>query len=135
MTITYAFRVIFYLGQKGDGCTAKVLASEMAIPQKYLIKVLTRLRTGGLVSSLTGPAGGYKLCKDLSDIRVIDVMTVMQSNTRSDRCLDDGQLGEGHKSDMNFMWNYYYDMRKQVREQWLSMSLRQIMETYGEESA
>lgn len=48
ITTDYAIRTVLYLGSEGKSRTAKEIAEEMCIPQKYLIKILSKLRKGVL---------------------------------------------------------------------------------------
>ena len=63
ITTDYAIRTVLYLGSDGKSRTAKEIAEEMCIPQNYLIKILSKLRKGGIITSFSGYAGGYQLKK------------------------------------------------------------------------
>lgn len=43
----------------------------------YLEQLFVKLRRAGLVESVRGPGGGYRLAKAASDIRVIDVLAAV----------------------------------------------------------
>ena len=131
VTVSYAFRIIFSLDRHQNGCTAKQLAEENKIPQKYLIKVLTRMRADGLIQSVSGPNGGYRLCRGLNQIRVLDVLRIMQPSIISHGSSREENMCKESKADMEAMWNYYCDMEKQIMKQWFSMTLREIVEQYG----
>ncbi len=134
MTVSYAFRIIFSLNRHQNGCTAKRLSEENKIPQKYLIKVLTRMREDGLVQSVSGPNGGYRLCRGMNQIRVLDVLRITQPSIISHDSSRDENICKESKADMETMWNYYRDMEKQIMKQWLSMTLQEIVEQYGEDA-
>lgn len=40
----------------------------------YLEQLFVKLRRGGLVDSVRGPGGGYRLAREASEIRVVDVL-------------------------------------------------------------
>ena len=43
----------------------------------YLEQLFVKLRRAGLVDSVRGPGGGYKLAKPASDIRISDILTAV----------------------------------------------------------
>ena len=47
------------------------------ISRPYLEQLFVKLRRAGLVDSVRGPGGGYKLAKPASDIRISDILTAV----------------------------------------------------------
>lgn len=43
----------------------------------YLEQLFVKLRRAGLVESVRGPGGGYRLARSASDIRIVDVLTAV----------------------------------------------------------
>ena len=58
---------------KGDA-----IAEKHDIPTKFLVGVLTTLRTAGILQSMRGRDGGFRLAKPAADIRVADVMRALE---------------------------------------------------------
>jgi Rrf2 family protein len=58
---------------KGDA-----IAETHDIPTKFLVGVLTALRTAGILQSMRGRDGGFRLAKPAADIRVADVMRALE---------------------------------------------------------
>ena len=50
------------------------LSSRQDISLAYLEQLFVKLRRAGLVESVRGPGGGYRLAKNPNDIRVIDIL-------------------------------------------------------------
>ena len=50
------------------------LSARQDISLPYLEQLFVKLRRAGLVESVRGPGGGYKLAKPPSEIRVIDIL-------------------------------------------------------------
>lgn len=48
----------------------------------YLEQLATKLRSAGLITSVRGPGGGYKLSRPLSDITVGDIFTAIGTETK-----------------------------------------------------
>lgn len=60
---------------KGDGLVSLTeLSARQDISLPYLEQLFVKLRRAGLVESVRGPGGGYRLAKSPSDIRVIDIL-------------------------------------------------------------
>jgi Rrf2 family iron-sulfur cluster assembly transcriptional regulator len=76
--------------QKGD---ARVSLAEIAARQDislaYLEQLFVRLRRAGLVESVRGPGGGYRLARAASDIRVTEVLEAVEET------VDATQTGAG----------------------------------------
>ena len=53
------------------------IAERQSISLPYLEQLFVKLRRAGLVSSVRGPGGGYRLAKSTSDIRVVDILAAV----------------------------------------------------------
>ncbi len=68
------------------------IAERQEISLPYLEQLFARLRQGGLVASVRGPGGGYRLARPLGEISVADVIHAVDEPIRAVRC---GVGGEG----------------------------------------
>ena len=68
----YAVSAMFDLAahSKGEPITAEAIAKRQMISRSYLDQLLLKLRRAGLVKTVRGPSGGYKLSKKPSQISV-----------------------------------------------------------------
>jgi Rrf2 family protein len=57
---------------------AEQLATAQEIPLSYLENILVDLRRGGLVRSLRGQDGGYRLARDASAITIADIIRAVE---------------------------------------------------------
>jgi Rrf2 family protein len=73
-------------------------ASEQNIPQNYLEQLLSILKKAGLVKSMRGSQGGYKLSKPAEKIKIIDIIEVL-----------DGPLIISETSRSNDILNIYWN--------------------------
>ena len=53
------------------------ISKRQDISLAYLEQLFVKLRRAGLVESVRGPGGGYKLARSTSDIRVFDVLSAV----------------------------------------------------------
>lgn len=88
VTTDYAIRTLLCLNEKGNRLTTDEISQTMAIPDRYLLKVLKRLKSAGMVCSYPGNTGGYELCRELSDIPFWDILVTMEETMKINPCLD-----------------------------------------------
>ncbi len=82
----YAVAALEELGKSSDRKILKIkeIAANANIPQNFLEQILLELKKQGLLSSIKGAHGGYKLAKDLKDITLKDVVLILESDMFSD---------------------------------------------------
>lgn len=76
----------------------KDIASAQEIPQNYLEQLLSLLKKAGLVESMRGSQGGYKLNKPTNQIKIMDIIEVL-----------DGPLIISETSRSNDILNIYWN--------------------------
>ena len=62
------------------------IAERQEISLSYLEQLFAKLRRGGLVSSVRGPGGGYRLSRPASDVRVSDIIVAVDEPIEATRC-------------------------------------------------
>ncbi|MFV0367018.1 MAG: Rrf2 family transcriptional regulator [Hyphomicrobiaceae bacterium] len=72
------------------------IAERQQLSLSYLEQIFLRLRRAGLVESLRGRTGGYRLGRPPHEIAVGEIMAAVEEETRMTRCMDGGLgcLGE-----------------------------------------
>ena len=79
-------------GQESAGpVPLAVIAERQQISRPYLEQLFARLRRRGLVSSVRGPGGGYRLARPASELSVADVVIAVDEPLRAVRCADQGK--------------------------------------------
>lgn len=85
-------------GKEPDGATMPLsaIAERQQISLAYLEQIFQRLRRAGLVESVRGRSGGYRLMKPAAEISIAQIMLAVEEETRMTRCHDEspGCLGE-----------------------------------------
>ena len=56
------------------------IAERQQVSLPYLEQLFVKLRRAGLVQSVRGPGGGYRLAKPASDIRIVDVLSAVDES-------------------------------------------------------
>ncbi len=65
--------------------TGKDLAEYHGVPHPYLAKALQTLSSDGILMTVSGPRGGYKLAKKPSKVSLLDIVLSIEG---SDSCFD-----------------------------------------------
>ena len=84
----YAIRMCLILDSIGGKTGAATLADLACITPKIALKVLRKLNTGGMVKSYKGVQGGYELSRPGDEIRVLDVIELIDGPVRISKCLE-----------------------------------------------
>jgi len=98
---------------KGDA-----IAETHDIPTKFLVGVLTTLRTAGILQSMRGRDGGFRLARPATDIHVADVLRALEgplAEVRGERPEETEYLGAA----------------EHLRDLWIAtrVALRSVLET------
>lgn len=76
-------------GEAGSSASAREMAESYAIPPELLAKVLQRLVRAGLLRSVQGTRGGYKLVRDAQLMTVADVIQAIDGPVAVTACSPD----------------------------------------------
>lgn len=97
-TAEYVLRIAVYLTEHRDRGPVKAseLATALSIPQNYLSKILHQLARDGLLVSLRGRAGGFRLARAPEHITLAEMVRGFDSVGEGRRCL----LGKSECSDL-----------------------------------
>src|SRR5258708_958355 len=68
----------------GAPVASHTIAREHGIPERFLLKVLNPLVSAGILSSLKGPHGGYRLARTASDITLLEVIEAVEGTIRGE---------------------------------------------------
>lgn len=77
---TYAIRALIDLaGQSGEiPERLSNIADRQQIPLPFLEQIFSKLKKAGIVESIRGPLGGYKLNKEAKKISLADIVTILE---------------------------------------------------------
>src|SRR5690606_28889334 len=75
----YGIKALIFLGKNYGGQPVQIMriATEEQIPKKFLEQILLELRNAGLLYSIKGAKGGYSLNKDPKDIRLTQIIRLL----------------------------------------------------------
>jgi len=70
----------------GAALPAKALAQYHGVSESYLLKNLKLLTTAGILESMPGPKGGYRMKRDPRDVTLLDVVEAVEGNEPTFHC-------------------------------------------------
>jgi Rrf2 family protein len=65
----------------GEPVRIRDIAERHGIPSRFLVQILLQLKSAGLVSSVRGATGGYRLAKEPGEITLCEVMSVVDGQS------------------------------------------------------
>lgn len=109
LRVEYAIRALMDLAaQTGDGpVPARAIAERQRIPVRFLEHQLAALHKAGIVSSQRGAHGGYELARTAEDVRIADVIEVIEGPIAPMYCLDpheDERCSDDHRCGLQELW-------------------------------
>ncbi len=86
----YAVRAMVNLAyySKGMPVTLRDISKREQISINYLEQLFSKLRRGGIVKSVKGPGGGYILARSPEDIRIGEIIEMVEEPLNPVACLD-----------------------------------------------
>ena len=119
-------------GRAADGQTRAVSLAEIAARQEislsYLEQLFARLRKSGLVRSVRGPGGGYRLAKDADQTVVAEIVRGVGEPIRATRCVAHGSpkgcMLAGERCITHNLWE---DLGEEIHRYLAGVSLEDVV--------
>lgn len=80
------------------------ISGRQDISLSYLEQLFSKLRKNGLVSSVRGPGGGYRLARDAEAIYIAEVIDAVDENVDATNCNGEGDCQGGMTCLTHFLW-------------------------------
>lgn len=127
-TTEYALRIMNFMAMdKKKLYSANDIYKNLRIPFRYLRKQLTVLSKSGLIISVQGKNGGYRISKNLSEISLLDIIRVTGDNKINNECFFGFKsCAFEKKCAMHEKWA---DMRKSINNVLTSTTLKELEKT------
>ena len=101
------------------------IAARQTISLSYLEQLFARLRRAGMVKGVRGPGGGYKLCRQTSDINIADIITAVDESLDSTKC---GGEANCQKEQTCLTHDLWVGLGEQIRDYLEDISLADLLE-------
>lgn len=130
----YGVHFAVYLAARTEEGAAVVGAAEIAQAQgialHYTQQILLRLREGGIIESVRGPGGGYRLSRAAEAITLLDLLMAAEGDTLELICeskpLSPVRCSPNATCSLRPVW---YGLREHVNGYLESITLRSLLET------
>lgn len=119
--------------------STKDLAEFHGLPKEYLSKALQSLSQAGLVESILGPNGGYRLARSATEITFLDIVEAVEGKKSTFVCTEIRQNNPCRLADYcdtapcgiaRIMWEADEEWRKKLR----SVRLSDAVATYTQDT-
>ena len=100
------------------------ISERQGISLSYLEQLFAKLRKNGLVSSVRGPGGGYRLGTDACEISVGMVVRAVDESVDAARCQGQGNCQSGTRCLTHSLWG---DLSSQISDFLNGISLAGLM--------
>jgi Rrf2 family protein len=119
--IEYALISLVNISTKQEVASARELAEDNNIPIDLLKKILHKLSVANIIISQPGPAGGYRMLKQLDEISIHSIMEALHGTSSIVACIDDNScnvkedcnISHGMLKLQNKITNFLKDMTLQ----------------------
>ncbi len=89
------------------------ISKRQSISLSYLEQLFSRLRQNGLVESVRGPGGGYRLARDGAEIYVSQIIDAVNESIDATNCGGEGDCQQGEMCLTHHLWE---DLSQQIHE-------------------
>lgn len=122
----YAVRCVLYLAQEDDQiANVTEVSRKMHIPKTFLAKIFQKLTKAGLVESIRGMNGGFRLAKKPVDISLLDIMTAIQGPIGINVCaVNSKQCSRSSTCSVHPVW---VELRKEVNQRLQGQTIASLL--------
>ena len=124
----YAVMAMADLAKRGEGraVTLGEIATRQDISLAYLEQLFSRLRKRGLVKSVRGPGGGYRLARAASETAVSEIVTAVDEPLEAVRCSSHstGCMPGGARCLTHDLWD---DLGRHIHDYLSSVTLEDVV--------
>ena len=128
ITTDYAIRIIVYLGMKGGFAASREVSDNMGIPYGYVLKIARKLVAAEIVTTSTGIYGGISLNKKPEDISLLDLIQVMESTTKINRCLEEDKYCSRFATETCPVRRFYCVLQDELESKLSSFTIADLLQ-------
>ncbi len=123
--IRYGLRMMVVLGEEDDKINTEVLGEKMLVSPKYLRKLAGPLERAGLIKSIQGKFGGYKLAKKPEEINISMVFDAYEESLNISGCTKNMGCLLGETCITAGLWEHF---EKLIKDQFFKISIKNIID-------
>lgn len=100
------------------------ISSRQEISLSYLEQLFSKLRQNGLVCSVRGPGGGYRLKHPLDEVFVAQIVDAVNESVDATNCGGKGNCQQGEVCLTHYLWS---DLSQQIHDFLSGISLASLV--------
>ena len=109
---------------RGNPISLPEIAERQGISLSYLEQLFSRLKKSGLVESIKGPGGGYKLSKNANDIVISEVIKAVDESVETTACNGKANC---HNNQQCLSHNLWEDLGAEINNFLSDVTLQQVI--------
>jgi Rrf2 family protein len=128
-TSKYAIRAVIYLSlHAGENrkIGIKQISKDLNIPTPFLGKILQTLAKHKILSSIKGPHGGFGLGKKMDELKLIDIVNVIDGQDLFKKCLI--RLEDCSEKEPCSMHSKYSEIRSSVLSLFQNQNISELIQ-------
>ena len=123
----YALQTLAALPEDGNYHLSRDLARKLHLPAPYLAKILQSLVQAGLLESVRGPKGGFRLARPAREVTVGDVLQALEGPEALRGCvMGPGRCSPGSPCPLHDAWSRVRSLVDSSMAQATLQDLRQV---------
>ncbi|HEY1631629.1 MAG TPA: Rrf2 family transcriptional regulator [Rhizomicrobium sp.] len=117
-------------GHEGAGKPVSLaeIAKRQEISLSYLEQLFAKLRRGGLVKSVRGPGGGYRLSRPSGEVRISDIILAVDEPISATRCHPGSPMGCTGTATRCVTHDLWEELGRQIHVFLASVTLADVVE-------
>ena len=108
----------------GSPISLPEISHRQNISLSYLEQLFSRLKKSGLVDSIKGPGGGYKLSKDANEIVISEVIQAVDEDLETTACNGKSNCHNNHQCISHNLWQ---DLGNEINNFLSDITLQQVI--------
>ena len=120
--VTAMLDIAYY--DRGNPISLPEIAERQGISLSYLEQLFSRLKKSGLVESIKGPGGGYKLSKNANDIVISEVIKAVDESVETTACNGKANC---HNNQQCLSHNLWEDLCAEINNFLSDVTLQQVI--------
>ena len=123
--VEYGIRALLRLHLNGS-LTTKELSYIELIPESFLERIMAEFKNAGIVEGKRGPKGGYYLKKKPEDIKIIEIIELLEGKFGIVKCIESDNSCSFIS--MCLMKGFWRKMNEQIENFLSKMTLKDIID-------
>ena len=120
--VTAMLDIAYY--DRGNPISLPEIVERQGISLSYLEQLFSRLKKSGLVESIKGPGGGYKLSKNANDIVISEVIKAVDESVETTACNGKANC---HNNQQCLSHNLWEDLGAEINNFLSDVTLQQVI--------